>query len=287
MDDVAAWVGRRSTAQAWLDPAQADRMNATLDREPGFRPGDELPPAWHWLYFFDTVRAGELGPQGHPRLGLRLPPVGLPRRMWAGGTLTFHRPLLLATTVEQVSTIRAVTAKRGRSGPLVFVTVEHVLRELGPEVDDDGGTGDAALVEEQTIVYRPAPTPDADTSAPDSAPAPGEAAFTRSWALDGVALFRYSALTFNGHRIHYDADYCRDVEGYPGLVVHGPLLATLLLDLAAGHGRPLGRFSYTARSPLFLPEPFTVNGRPDGDATRMWVTGPDGLTAMQAQAQPR
>jgi 3-methylfumaryl-CoA hydratase len=284
-DDVAAWVGRRSTATAWLDPAQADRMNATLDREPGFRPGDELPPAWHWLYFGETVRAGELGVEGHPRLGLRLPPVGLPRRMWAGGTLTFRRPLLLATTVEQVSTIRAVTPKQGRSGPLVFVTVEHALRELGPE-GNDGDSGDAALVEEQTIVYR---APDAAPAAP-AEPPPDQAepaAFSRSWALNNVALFRYSALTFNGHRIHYDADYCRDVEGYPGPVVHGPLLATLLLDLAAEHRRPLGRFSYTARSPLFLPEPFTVNGRPDGEATRLWVTGPGGRTAMQARVQPR
>jgi 3-methylfumaryl-CoA hydratase len=297
-DDVAAWVGRRSTAQAWLDPAQADRMNATLDREPSFRPGDELPPAWHWLYFAETVRAGELGVEGHPRLGLRLPPVGLPRRMWAGGTLTFRRPLLLATTVEQVSTIRAVTPKQGRSGPLVFVTVEHALRELRPEGDDGdsgdrGDAGAAAVIEEQTIVYRPAPPP--DTAPPDppptdpapTDPAPGEAAFSRSWVLNNVALFRYSALTFNGHRIHYDADYCRDVEGYPGPVVHGPLLATLLLDLAAEHRRPLGRFSYTARSPLFLPEPFTVSGRPDGEATRLWVTGPGGRTAMQARAQPR
>jgi 3-methylfumaryl-CoA hydratase len=285
-DDVTGWVGRSSTALAWLDPAQADRMNATLDREPGFRPGDELPPAWHWLYFGETVPAGDLGPEGHPRLGLLLPPVGLPRRMWAGGTLTFRRPLLLATTVEQVSTIRAVTPKQGRSGPLVFVTVEHVLREQGPE-GDDGDTGAAAVIEEQTIVYRPAPTPDTAPTDPAPDPAPGEAAFSRTWDLDGVALFRYSALTFNGHRIHYDADYCRDVEGYPGLVVHGPLLATLLLDLAAGHGRPLGRFDYTARSPLFLPAPFTVHGRPDGDATRLWVTGPGGRAAMQARARPR
>ena len=297
MDDWQSWIGRRSTALAWLDPAQANRMRATLDREPVLGPGDPLPLAWHWLYFSDAVRAADLNPAGHPRPGLTLPAVALPRRSWAGGSLTFRRPLLLATTVERVSTIRAIIRRRGWSGPVTFVTVEHLVREVGPEgMDDDPDAGPPALVEEQTILFRgptatdPPPTATATdptaptpTAADPTAPTPTAPAVTRTWSLDSIALFRYSALTFNAHRIHYDADYCRDVEGYPGLVVHGPLLATLLLDLAVGHGRRVHRFDYTAHRPLFLPGPFTVHGRPDGDATVLWAAGSDGRLAMRAR----
>ena len=270
MSDWDAWIGRGSTTRTWLDPDQANRMAETLDRETGFASGDPVPPGWHWLYGPDLVRASQLGPEGHPRLGTVLPPVGLPRRMWAGGTLSFQRPLLLGTTVERHTTIRSVQPKTGRSGPLCFVTVEHAWR-----------TGGAVnLVEQQTIVYREL-TPDAEV--PAAGAAPTDAGFTTRWALDSTALFRYSALTFNGHRIHYDADYCRRVEHYPDLVIHGPLIATLLLDLAVRHGRSPAGFSYRARSPLFLPHPFTVNGRASGDRTALWACDHAGGLAMTGE----
>jgi 3-methylfumaryl-CoA hydratase len=271
MNDWQSWVGRVSTKTAWLDPEQANHMNATLDRSPSFVVGDALPPAWHWLYFHDVVRASELGEEGHPQLGVTMPPVPLPRRMWAGGTLEFGDPLRLGTTAERISTIRAITPKEGRSGPLFFVTVEHDLRTDGIR----------NVLEQQTIVYRDMSSA---SEVPAAQPAPTDAAFSARWAVNATALFRYSALTFNGHRIHYDADYCREVEGYPNLVIHGPLLATLLLDLAGQETAPVRRFSYRARSPLCLPDAFTVNGRRDGDRTTLWAAGETGGLAMEAEA---
>ncbi len=271
MDDWAAWVGRSTRRSEILDPAQANRMNVTLDREPTFADGDELPPAWHWLYFHEIVRGSDLGEEGHPKLGITMPPVPLPRRMWAGGRLTFEAPIRLGTQIEKVSTISAVTPKEGSSGPLFFVTVGHVL-----------SCGDMVAVrEEQTIVYREMSTTDRRA---EPRPAPVQADLQTRWQLDSTALFRYSALTFNGHRIHYDSDYCREVEGYPNLVVHGPLLATLLLDLAIREGRPLRDFRYRAKSPVFLPQTFSVNARVDAATTHLWVATQDGGLAMEATA---
>jgi 3-methylfumaryl-CoA hydratase len=270
MSDWREWIGRTSTSEAQLHAEQANRMAVTLDRDPGFQAGDALPPAWHWLYFHDLVKASDLGPEGHPALGVIMPPVPLPRRMWAGGSLEFRAPLRLGDTVERTSVIRAITPKQGRSGPLYFVGVEHTLR-----------TQDVVnLVEEQTIVYR-ALTPDPAPSPVQAAPA--DADYSRHYTLDSTALFRYSALTFNGHRIHYDVDYCRMVEGYPDLVVHGPLIATLLLDLYIQQGRPLRRFRYRASSPLFLPHGFTVNGKAEGQSARLWASNHAGGLAMAAE----
>lgn len=274
MNEWESWIGRESAATAWLDPAQANRMNVTLDREPAFASGDPLPPAWHWLYFHDLARASRLGPDGHPELGITMPPMPLPRRMWAAGALAFEQPLRLGTIVQRISTIRSIRPKSGRSGPLFFVTVEHDLRTAG----------ERNVLEEQTIVYR---QPSATAEVPAPQPAPAGAQFRAAWSLDSTALFRYSALTFNGHRIHYDADYCRTVEGYPGLVIHGPLLATLLLDLAVQQGRPTGRFTYRARSPLFLPGSFSVNGLAEGEDTTVWAAGAGGGLAMEGRCSAR
>ncbi|MFF7476974.1 MaoC family dehydratase N-terminal domain-containing protein [Streptomyces sp. NPDC008092] len=271
MTDWKDWIGRSTTTTAWLDPEQANRMAVTLDREPSFKAGEALPPAWHWLYFHDIVQARNLGGDGHPALGVTMPPVPLPRRMWAGGEFTFHEPLPLGVTATRTSTIRSITEKHGRTGPLFFVTVDH-------DVEADG---QPAVSEVQTIVYRELPTEPVLVGGPV---APTDAEFSETWHLDSTALFRYSALTFNGHRIHYDADYSRSVEGYPNLVIHGPLLATLLLDLAVHEGRPLGSFRYKARSPLFLPDAFTVNGRRDGRRTSLWAASLDGRLAMEAEA---
>jgi 3-methylfumaryl-CoA hydratase len=266
----ASWIGRQSSIDDVLDPQQANRMAATLDREPTFQTGDPLPPAWQWLYFHDVVPASQLGDAGHPRLGVTMPPVPLPRRMWAGGRLDFIEPLRLGERVQQVSTIRSITPKQGKTGPLYFVTVEHAF-------STDGRRN---LLEQQIIVYREM---SATVQPARGAATPTGAEFTTKWSLDNTALFRYSALTFNGHRIHYDADYSRSVEGYPNIVIHGPLIATLLLDLAHRNGRPIARFTYRARSPLFLPSPFTVNGAATSGGTRLWAANDSGGLAMEAE----
>lgn len=270
MSDWETWLGRSTTAKAQLQVAQAKRMAVTLDREPIFQTGDPLPPAWHWLYFHDLAKASDLGQDGHPKLGLFLPPVPLPRRMWAGGSLVFQAPLRLGDIVERTSVIRSITAKEGRSGSLYFVTVEHTVT-----------TGEVVnLVEEQTIVYRELAS---NTQSNQAQAAPTDADYTQVYTLNSTALFRYSALTFNGHRIHYDVDYCRAVEGYPNLVIHGPLVATLLLDLYSQHGPPLHWFRYRARSPLFLPHSFMVHGKSAPEGTRLWASNHEGSLAMEAE----
>lgn len=275
MTSWESWIGTHRTTSATLDPAQANRMAATLDREPTFGHGDQLPPGWHWLYFHDTVPASRLGPDGHPALGETMPPVPLARRMWAGGNLTFVTPMQLGTTATRTTTIRDIADKQGRSGPLTFVTVDH----------DIDVAGQLAVSETQTIVYRDMPTIANDgIQVQATRPDEGPAAFSESWQLDSTALFRYSALTFNGHRIHYDADYARSVEGYAHLVIHGPLIATLLMDLAVRHRGPLRSFRYRAQSPLLLPDAFTVNGRHDNDeSTTLWASSTDGRVAMSAE----
>ena len=273
MSDWQDWIGRRTTSRELLDPAQANHMAVTLDRDPSYRAGDPLPPAWHWLYFHDLVKASDLGAEGHPRLGLVMPPVPLARRMWAGGILAFHSQIHLGEVVDRSSLIKSVTPKEGRSGPLFFVTVEHVF--------SSGGI--VLLVEEQTIVYRNLSN-EPESRNPQYAPPDPE--FSRKCWLNSTALFRYSALTFNGHRIHYDLDYCRAVEGYPNVVIHGPLLATLLLDLCAQRGLSVGRFIYRALVPLYLPEPFTVNGKADGPNVKLWASSREGALAMEATLEP-
>ena len=271
MNQWQDWIGRTSSSEAYLDPAQANAMLVTLDREPSLCAGDILPPAWHWLYVHEHVRASELGPDGHPQLGVVMPPVPLPRRMWAGGQFVFHAPLLLGTTVMRESTIQSITHKQGRSGPLFFVTVGHRLY-----------TNDQLnLIEQQSIVYRELSV---DTAASSAQLAPDDADYTQRYQLNSTALFRYSALTFNGHRIHYDADYARQVEGYPDLVIHGPLIATLLLDLYIRQGSPLSSFRYRAKSPLFLPHAFTVNGKSTERGARLWASNHLGELAMEAEA---
>ena len=270
-----AWVGRSVEVADEIATAPVRLMQALLDvADPGALP-PVLPPLWHWLYFLPGERQSNIGADGHPRRGGFLPPVALPRRMWAGGRLRFLRPLALGAAVRRVSTIQSVSAKSGRSGSLVFVTVRH-------EVGDAQGL---AVHEEQDIVYRDAPAPGATAPAP--AAAPTDEQFGRSVVPDPVLLMRYSALTFNGHRIHYDRPYAMQEEAYPGLVVHGPLIATLLLEelRRAHHGRTVRSFEFKAVSPLFDTAPFTVNGRLDGRTARLWARGPEGQLAMQASAE--
>lgn len=263
-------IGRSERATDTLDLRQARLMQLTLDRPATLGTGDPLPPFWHYLYFNPQIRASDLGPDGHERLGRFIPDFGLPRRMWGGGRVTIEAPLRLGETVEKVSTIRAIEEKNGRSGRLCFVTVDH----------DFSVQGEHRMRETQNIVYRQPPAP--GTTPPPGEPAPEGADFSRMVTPDEVMLFRYSALIFYGHRVHYDADYTRGVEGYPGLLVHGPLTATLLLDLGLANlgGRRLASFDIRAKQPLFAPTPFTLEGRKTETGATLWARTPEGGTAM-------
>ncbi|CAO3440240.1 COGs COG3777 [Azospirillum endophyticum] len=273
------WIGRTETVSDTVTPTPYAALSATLDR-PAERPeaGTPLPPLWHWLYFLPLHRQSEIGPDGHARRGGFLPPVPLPRRMWAGSQFEFHQPLRVGDALTRTSTIHDVTEKSGRTGPLVFVKVRHEIRRAGETA--------VALTEFHDIVYREAANPD-DTP-PEPRPAPADAAWEQRWFPDDVLLFRYSALTFNGHRIHYDRRYVTEVEGYPGLIVHGPLIATLLLDLLR-HRMPdaeVASYSFKAVRPTFDINPFSVCGTPsaDGKTVRLWAKDHEGWLTMDATA---
>ncbi|MSP48839.1 MAG: acyl-CoA dehydrogenase [Alphaproteobacteria bacterium] len=275
LDGLKAWVGRRDSAEDTAALAPVAALSASLDRaDPPPRSGDPLPPLWHWLYFLEAKPASELGPDGHPKRGGFLPPVPLPRRMWAGSRLTFLAPIPLGAPIRRDSEILKVEVKEGRSGTLVFVTVRHRVMCAGA----------AAIEEEHDIVYRNSPKP--GDAAPAAKPEPGDGTWSRRLVPDPVLLFRYSALTFNGHRIHYDHPYVTTVEGYPGLVVHGPLQATLMLDLVRRQ-RPAARvrrFSFRALQPVFADRPLGVGGRPAGSAIALWVANDSGHLAMDGEA---
>lgn len=273
-DTLRQWTGREETSDATLHVGPANLMEMTLDRAPTLAEGDPLPPLWHWLYFLQSTRLSGLGRDGHPAKGGFLPPVALPRRMWAGGRFGFADDVHIGDRAQKRSVIKDVALKRGRSGALCFVTVRH-------EVGTDGAT---AFWEEHDIVYREDPAPDAPPRLTD--PAGGNWTQTEAVTPSEVMLFRYSALTFNGHRIHYDRDYARDVEGHAGLVVHGPLIATLLIDLAQRmrDGARPKTFAFRAASPLFDTAPFTLHARPSGDTVNLAAGTPDGRIAMQATA---
>ncbi len=282
MQDLSAWIGRSETLHDTLTAAPVRALSATLDHDAApDAPGTALPPLWHWLYFLPMHRQSEIGPDGHARRGGFLPPVPLPRRMWAGSQFEFRAPLRVGDAVERTSTIENVSRKDGRTGPLVFVRVRHELRA--------NGAAEAALVEHHDIVYREARRPD-DVEPPPQA-APADAAWRRELLPDDVLLFRYSALTFNGHRIHYDRRYVTEVEGYPGLIVHGPLIATLLLDLLRRE-RPdaeVASFRFKAVRPTFDGRPMAVHGRPeaDGRGVRLWASDHQGWLTMDAVATLR
>ena len=275
IDELNLWVGKAETREDQLNLAPMAALAATLDRpDPAPMPGDALPPCWHWLYFLPVDPQAMIGPDGHPKRGGFLPPVPLPRRMWGGSRMAFMHPLRAGSTVTRTSRIADITAKQGRSGPLVFVRVHH-------ELSDARGV---ALVEEHDIVYRAMPRAG---EAPSAAPvARTDEQFSRRIMPDPVLLFRYSALTFNGHRIHYDRSYVMQEEGYPGLVVHGPLIATLLLEQLRREYPGLGvkTFEFKAISPLFDTAPFDVCGRLDGDVATLWARGAQGQLAVQATA---
>jgi 3-methylfumaryl-CoA hydratase len=277
IDHLKRWIGNSETNSETIAPFPANALAATLDRgDPAYANGDELPPLWHWLHFLPVSPLAEAGPDGHPARGGFLPPVPLPRRMWAGSRLCFPAPLRIGDAATKVSTVRRMEMKQGKSGPLVFVTVGHAV-SVG---------GIAAIDEEHDIVYRENAAP--GTAAPPPPQSPGDAQFTRAITPDPVLLFRYSALTFNSHRIHYDQPYVTGVERYPGLIVHGPLLATLMLDnLRRAHpDRAVASFSFRALSPVFDTAPFVVCGAlaEDAASARLWVRHESGGLAMEGAA---
>jgi 3-methylfumaryl-CoA hydratase len=272
------WIGKAQSASSILTIAPMEGLAAILDRDStAFSIGDALPPLWHWLYFLETSKQSELAEDGHPHRGDFLPPIDLPRRMWAGSRLNFIRPLLAGETIKRSSTIQSIKLKQGRSGSLGFVCVAH-------ELSDSSG---ALLIEEHDIVYRDMST--GIVSAPSPLKADDNHDFARTVTPDPVLLFRYSALTFNGHRIHYDRAYAKDVESYPGLVVHGPLLATFLLELFADNhpDATLSGFSFKAIKPVFDNDSFQVCGnKPDniGNA-KLWIADNAGNLCMEAQVE--
>jgi 3-methylfumaryl-CoA hydratase len=279
LDELKAWIGRGETLHDVVRPVPVAALAATLDHPPmALDSGMPLPPLWHWLYFLPLARQSEIGPDGHPRRGGFLPPVPLPRRMWAGSQFEFRTPLRLGDTLQRDSTIVDVSGKTGRSGELVFVKVRHELR--------CNGAGEPALVEFHDIVYRAVQRP--DDVPPPAQRAPEGAAWQRELQPDEVLLFRYSALTFNGHRIHYDRPYATQAEGYPGLVVHGPLIATLLLDLLRRQmpQAELAAFRFKAQRPTFDGRPMRVSGAPlaDGKTVHLWAQDHEGWLTMDATA---
>lgn len=277
VDALMEWVGRTKTCSdvACAKPVRA--LSALLDCDDGEpQAGDPIPPCWHWLYFLPLYRSAEIGLDGHPLRGHFLPPVELPRRMWAGSRIAFLRPIAVGSAISRLSRILDVKAKVGRTGPLAFVRVLH-------EIGDAGGL---ALKEEQEIVFRELPSP--NDPLPEARPAPLNAQWTQLIHPDEVLLFRYSALTFNGHRIHYDRRYAEKVEGYPGLVVHGPLIATLMLELLRRNlpDARVTNFSFRALTPTFDVNTFQVCGCQDsnGESVRLWAKHNDGRLAMDATA---
>lgn len=274
--ELQGWVGKTETRSDQVTPVPIAALAATLDIDaPASLPGDPVPPLWHWLYFLPIHRQSELAADGHARRGGFLPPVLLPRRMWAGGRFEFHHPLRIGETLTRTSRIVDVQHKEGRTGPLVFVVARHEI----------GNADGIALVEEQDIVYRDHPKPG---TSPALQPAPSDATWERTAQPDDVLLFRYSALTFNGHRIHYDRRYATEVEGYPGLVVHGPLIATMLLELlrANAPGVSVTRFAFRSVSPLFDTAPVSLRGKreADGKTISLWARDAAGGLAMTATA---
>lgn len=275
LTNLRQWIGRTERQEDRITLAPLRAMTALLDRDPATArnlPG--LPPLWHWLFFHAPARQSELATDGHPRRGGFLPPVALPRRMWAGGRLRFHQELPIGEAVARDSTIDAIDLKQGRSGPLAFVTVSHQI-SCG---------GEPAISEAHDIVYREH-APGAAVTAANAAPASSE--FSRQYLLDATALFRYSALTFNAHRIHYDRDYATHKEGYPGLVVHGPLLATLLMELLREHrpGVRVTDFSFRALAPVFDGREFHACGRlPSAGSAALWIADHSGRLCMEATA---
>lgn len=274
IDYLKTWEGKQETKEddITLFPAQA--LAAALNNEHVPQKGDALPPFWEWLYFLPTPRGDATGADGHPDKGGFLPPVPLPRRMWAAGEVECIRPLIIGQPASRVSTIDSVELKSGSSGTLVFVNVRHDISQAG----------ELCISQVQNIVYREAATE--PTILPPGKSASADLDVMHLVKPDPVLLFRYSALTYNGHRIHYDRDYAVQEEFYPALVVHGPLLVTLLLELKHQHyGKlNLNSFKFRAVRPTFDTAAFSVSAKQNGKDLSLWSADESGSVCMTLQA---
>jgi 3-methylfumaryl-CoA hydratase len=272
LDRLREWIGNTERVEDLIDPRRCAQLAGALDSGTPHGPGCPLPLPWHWIFFNPVPTAGVTGADGHPARGTFLPPVSLPRRMWAGGRVKSEKPLNIGDRAVRESVITRVDEKEGRQGRLLFVGVEHRYFSTA---------GDLALIEEQDIVYREAAAGgDGQKRAvyqPDVA-----SQWHRAVNPDAVLLFRYSALTYNAHRIHYDRDWAVEREGYPGLVVQGPLTATLLLDLLYENrpGSRVSGFSFRGVSPLFDLAPFDIHGAMEESEALLWALTPEKQLAM-------
>ena len=273
LSNLDSWLDKKTELHDTIRIQPAQFMEATLDKKPKLKVGDKLPQLWHWLYFLEAKPESELGRDAHPRKGDFLPPIELPRRMWAGGRFFFHKDLTIGSVANKISSIKNISEKDGKSGPLCFVTIEHKIYS----------ENELCITEEQDLVY----LQDKVQSQP-SKPAKSmmeNADFRKKIIPSEILLFRYSALTFNGHRIHYDVDYSRSVEGYDGLVFHGPLTATLLLELAIKHSNePINTYSFKGKSPLTNLQEFWIEGKFVDEGITLWAKRRDGNVAMEASA---
>jgi 3-methylfumaryl-CoA hydratase len=278
LERLRDWIGRSELVEERAVARPIRALMALLDKPAEPKEGDPIGPLGHWCFFQPHAPASEIGPDGHPRRGGFMPPVPLPRRMFGGARTTYIKPLLIGERMRREGRITDVNIKGGRTGTLVICTVKYSFH----------GESGLAMEEEHDIIYRDNPPANAsDGNVGKTNPAPNDHAWIQTITPDPVMLFRYSSATFNGHRIHYDRKYVTEVEGYPGLIVHGPLTATFLLELALAHnpGKALTAFSFQARAPLFDTAPFRVAGKPAASGAELWSITPQGTVGTVATAK--
>ena len=267
------WTNKTTEAEDTIRLQPANFMKATLNRPPKLKEGDNLPPLWHWVYFLEAKPESDLGRDAHPKKGDFLPPIQLPRRMWAGGRFTFYNDLVIGEKAQKITTIKKIVEKEGSAGPLCFITLEHKIYSKD----------EISIIEEQDLVYLQ--DQQGSKSLPLAQNNVEKADFSQEIHPSAILLFRYSALTFNGHRIHYDLDYAKNVEGYDGLVFHGPLTATLLLDLALKERKqPIKKYSFRGIAPLSNLDCFWIEGKSEDNTAILWARRKDGVVAMKAKA---
>ena len=270
---ILEWINKTTEAEDTIRLQPANFMEATLNRPPKLKEGDNLPPLWHWIYFLEAKPESDLGRDAHPKKGDFLPPIQLPRRMWAGGRFTFYNDLVIGEKAKKITTIKKIVEKEGSAGPLCFITLEHKIYSKD----------EISIIEEQDLVYLQ--DQQGSKSLPLAQNNVEKADFSQEIHPSATLLFRYSALTFNGHRIHYDLDYAKNVEGYDGLVFHGPLTATLLLDLALKERKqPIKKYSFRGIAPLSNLDCFWIEGKSEDNAAILWARRKDGVVAMKAKA---
>lgn len=276
-DTYSEWIGRENNLTDHISIKAIEALAATLDLDSVFKEGDSIPEGWHWLFFNSVVKQSKLGTDGHPARGGFLPPIDKPRRMWAGSRIRYLNNLPIGVNASRVSKIINVVKKQGASGEMWFVTVEHstIYKDI------------VCIIEEQDLVYRD-PAPTSVSVAATGKESQIKADWSSSVTPCTTMLFRYSALTFNGHRIHYDQSYAKNEENYPDLVVHGPLTSTLLQQKAVEHnnGKELVSFDFRGTAPLFVNRLITLNGRQtDTNTMELWALDNNGVTAMKALAK--